>query len=409
MGRTGPGRQGSLSLGDWSGLWTGPRPPVLASQRRIVCGSGVEGETADSGGAGAGEAVRGEGEPMNDGADAESVPETEEDVAMCEKLLRVFQENDRGRWKMLITHSSRWAAVRGMLYGHIRGVAEGANAHDKVALLGMIRRLKETSAAVDRRDAILDKFLAVEEEQGRDAGAAVVAGHRPELDQAWFEHIKVRASQREAVEEYHSLSLRVLSMMEQHDAAEANEEGAARASRELENILQSESLAEAEAKIEALGSGGKKIDESMMLAFAKAYSSAAMQPKAEVKEMMGYMYQKFLDTCARQLPPEVRILKYVISIDDKERRLMALEEAFTPAAALELITTEGQEDVLFTTPERLLAVINSVLDAYERRLASNPMIQGSKEFMKNPFAIERLRLVREEIQLAGGENLTRRY
>jgi len=343
------------------------------------------------------------------GAEAEEVPQTEEDVAMCAKLLKVFQENERGRWKLLITYSARWGAVRHMLYGYIRERAEEANAHDKVELLGMIRRLKATAAGVDRRDAILDKFAEIEEESGRDAGMAVVAGHRAELDEAWFEHVKIRASQRTAVEEYHSLSLRVLSMMEQHDAAEANEEGAERAARELEDILSSDTLAEAEAKIEALGSGGKRVDESMMLAFAKAYSSAAAQPKAEVKEMMGHMYQKFLDTCARQLPPEVRILKYVISIDDRERRLMALEEAFTPAAALEAITSEGQEDVLFTTPERLLAVIGTVLDAYERRLASSPMIQGSKEFMKNPFAIERLRIVRDEIFSVGGMNLTRKY
>ncbi len=48
---------------------------------------------------------------------------------------------------------------------------------------------------------------------------------------------------------------------------------------------------------------------------------------------MAHLYFKAKESFASQQPPEVRILKHLLSIDDPRQRMVALEEAFAPGPA----------------------------------------------------------------------------
>ena len=110
-------------------------------------------------------------------------------------------------------------------------------------------------------------------------------------------------------------------------------------------------------------------------------------------------------------PPEVRILRHLLSMDDPMERVASMDMAFTPGPEL----TVGQEDLLSTcvaspapsspvadarlhsTPERLMVVIEGVLAAYETQRGRTTM-KGQAADMMRPAVIERMRLVQDEVR-----------
>lgn len=69
---------------------------------------------------------------------------------------------------------------------------------------------------------------------------------------------------------------------------------------------------------------------------------------------MAHLYFKAKESFASQQPPEVRILKHLLSIDDPQQRLVAMEEAFAPGPAgadLQLDYLSTYACVLFTSVE----------------------------------------------------------
>ena len=52
-----------------------------------------------------------------------------------------------------------------------------------------------------------------------------------------------------------------------------------------------------------------------------------------MKDIMYHLYMKAKEATERSAPPEVRILKYLISISDPKHRATELENAFKPVRA----------------------------------------------------------------------------
>jgi hypothetical protein len=124
-------------------------------------------------------------------------------------------------------------------------------------------------------------------------------------------------------------------------------------------------------------------------------------------------------------PPEVRILKHLLSMEDPLERQSGMEQAFTPGPEL----NAGQEDMLSTcvaarvwqgaacvremwrltcvcahacspacsTPEALVAVMTGVLNAYEAQRGRATMAGQAAEFM-TPQVIDRMRLLQAEVR-----------
>ena len=72
------------------------------------------------------------------------------------------------------------------------------------------------------------------------------------------------------------------------------------------------------------------LDPAFLLTMAKAYSGVkeSEHTKDDVKEIMYHLYMKAKDATARQAPPEVRILKYLLSLDDPVYRRAEMEKSF---------------------------------------------------------------------------------
>ncbi|KAL9320650.1 hypothetical protein ACSQ67_012489 [Phaseolus vulgaris] len=95
------------------------------------------------------------------------------------------------------------------------------------------------------------------------------------------------------------------------------------------------------------------------LAAVQAYD-AATENIEQVKDILFHLYKTAVGNLQKLVPKEIRIVKYLIQIDDPEEQLSALKDAFTPGEEL-----EGKDvDNLYTTPEKLHTWIKSVVDAY---------------------------------------------
>ena len=55
----------------------------------------------------------------------------------------------------------------------------------------------------------------------------------------------------------------------------------------------------------------------------------------QVKDILYYLYKTAVGNLQRLVPKEVRIIKYIIRIEDPEEKLCALNDAFTPGDELE--------------------------------------------------------------------------
>jgi hypothetical protein len=55
----------------------------------------------------------------------------------------------------------------------------------------------------------------------------------------------------------------------------------------------------------------------------------------QVKDILYHLYVTARGNLQRQMPKEIRIVKYLLTIEDPEERLCALKDAFTPGEELE--------------------------------------------------------------------------
>jgi len=105
------------------------------------------------------------------------------------------------------------------------------------------------------------------------------------------------------------------------------------------------SLADVDKKLDALLAAGK-VDPALLLTTSKMYMSVKESPytSEEVKDIMAHLYWRMKKSMAELQPPEVRILKMLLSTDDPLERVSLMEQAFTPGAEM----TVGETDYLNT-------------------------------------------------------------
>ncbi|CAI7883282.1 unnamed protein product, partial [Closterium sp. NIES-53] len=114
-----------------------------------------------------------------------------------------------------------------------------------------------------------------------------------------------------------------------------------------------------------------------------------------VKDIMYHLYKQAQINMRMLVPKEVRILRHVLSIDDPRQQLTELTNAFSPGGELEV--QNASEDMLYTTPEKLLEVIEQVLDAYyAQRRQQSSLIDEAKKLM-NPAVIARMEVLKDVI------------
>ncbi|KAH7567823.1 hypothetical protein ACOSP7_009999 [Xanthoceras sorbifolium] len=324
--------------------------------------------------------------------DGEKVDDDGKIKRVCDKLIEVFMVDKPTPtdWRRLLAFSKEWNNLRSHFYNRCHDRAN--NEPDpgmKHKLLRLARKLKEIDEDVQRHNELLEVMKGAPTEISE-----IVARRRKDFTKEFFMHLhNVAESYYDDPTKQNALAKlgnTCLAAVQSYDSATESIEALNAAELKLQDIINSPSVDAACRKIDSLAEKNQ-LDSALMLMITKAWSAAkeSNMMKDEAKDILYHLYVTARGNLQRLVPKEVRILKYLLTIEDLEERLSALKDAFTPGEE-----AEGKDvDILYTTPENLHALMRTVVDAYkfsqegtlmrEARDLMNPkIIKKTEELMK---------------------------
>ena len=341
----------------------------------------------------------------------------ESNMAVYDKLIDVFRKKNRPEdWKKLIVYSTQWPQLAAGVFDRIEEIAGGVEDPDEqLELIRFKRRLQSVSDAMKGHRDVLEEFRtnpSVEWE-------SLVAHHRAVMGPEFFEYIEMRVRASVSLSRQHAdekgndgedslpveaellaaLGTQLAVLVDAYDKVVSDTQALDAASQNFADLLQSDSMERAEAKLDDLAATGR-LDPALLLTMAKAYSGVKETDitKEEVKDIMAHLYFKAKEKFAAQAPAEARILKFLLSVESESERMSLLEQAFQPGAEL----STSQEDYLHTTPDALLNTIENILMVYEggNRGPGGPggSMAGQAASLMNPEVIESMRGLRDLIR-----------
>ncbi|KAJ0528450.1 hypothetical protein HanLR1_Chr10g0345061 [Helianthus annuus] len=298
-------------------------------------------------------------ESVHEQTDPRANPETCDDSGdpkmdrICDKLIDVFMVDKPNPidWRRLIAFSKEWDTIRPHFFDRCRNRADKEDDPGmKHKLLRLGRKLKEVDEDVQRHNELLQIVKNAPSEIGD-----IVARQRKDFTKEFFMHLHAVA------ESYHD------NEVEQNAIAKIGNTCLA-AVQAYDTATES---------IEAINAAELKFQDMM---------------KDEVKDILYHLYMTARGNLQRLMPKEVRIVKYLLTIEDPERLLSALNDAFTPGDEL-----EGKDfDNLYTTPEKLHTWIKAVVNAYHFS-REGTLIKEARDLM-NPTIIQKMEEIEKVIR-----------
>ena len=315
---------------------------------------------------------------------------------MYDRLIDVFDKRDEKDWIGLLAFSGKWSELRDGVFERAKARArECEDPDDEMRLSKLRRKLMALDERVDGYHTLLEETRARDE----DMWEGFVATRRAEFTVEFFTYLRFRlesTAQSEDDEAKESLAkdaARLLSLCEAYDEAAKDQAVIDEATQTLQDILQADSLDAMNSKIDELAMANQ-ITPALILTASKAHMSVKESPytSEEVKDVMAHLYFKMKDTTARQQPKEVRILKYILSLEDPQDQRNALEEAFTPGPEL----ATGDEDLLWCQPADLLKLIDLIVDNFYQSAGKNNL-RGDAAARMSPAVVERTKTLKQLI------------
>ncbi|EIE21209.1 hypothetical protein COCSUDRAFT_17991 [Coccomyxa subellipsoidea C-169] len=314
--------------------------------------------------------------------------EKQAEQSVADKLIDVFASKTPAEWRKLIAFSRQWPTLADSVFDRLEErMAREADLSEKSKLKKLLRRLRSVHDELTEYNELLQSFKG----RGVHEWESIVAANRPSFTTEFFEHaenlVKAVHDKEQEQEGASSKSATILALVTAYDEVSANKAAMEDAALQFDGLLQVGSLEEADTKIDDLAATGK-LDPALLLTMAKAYAAAKETDKTqeEVKDIMAHLYFKAKESFAKMQPPEVRILKHLLSVEDPRQRVEELRAAFEPGPELETAT----QDFLSTTPEKLLGTIEVIVATYERSAGSTSMV-GQAGALMNPEVITRLK------------------
>ncbi|KAB1205430.1 hypothetical protein CJ030_MR7G010629 [Morella rubra] len=308
-------------------------------------------------------------------------------IRVCDKLIEVFlvDKPTPTDWRRLLAFSKEWDNMRPHFFRRCQDRADSEdNPGMKHKLLRLGRKLKEIDEDVQRHNELLQVIRGSPSDISE-----VVARRRKDFTKEFFVHLHtVAESYYENPLDQNALAKlgnMCLAAVQSYDTATENIEALNAAELKFQDIINSPSVDAACRKIDNLAEKNQ-LDSALVLMITKAWSAAkeSNMTKDEVKDVLYHLYMTARGNLQRLMPKEIRIVKYLLTIDDPEERLCALQDAFTPGQEL-----EGKDvDNLYTTPEKLHTWIKAVVDAYHFS-REGTLIREARDLM-NPRIIEKL-------------------
>lgn len=314
---------------------------------------------------------------------------------ICDKLIDVFMVDKPNTtdWRRLIAFSKEWDNIRPHFYKRCQDRADSEDDPGmKHKLLRLGRKLKEVDDDVQRHNELLEVIKGAPSEIGE-----IVARRRKDFTKEFFMHLHtVAESYYDNPTEQNAaakLGNMCLAAVQAYDTASESIEALNAAELKFQDIINSPSVDAASRKIDNLAEKNQ-LDSALVLMITKAWSAAkeSNMMKDEVKDILYHLYTTARGNLQRLMPKEIRIVKYLLTIEDPEEQLCALKDAFTPGEEL-----EGKDvDCLYTTPEKLHTWIKAVVDAYHFS-REGTLIKEARDLM-NPKIIKRLEELKKLVQ-----------
>ncbi|KAL0904466.1 hypothetical protein M5K25_026584 [Dendrobium thyrsiflorum] len=337
----------------------------------------------------------GENDRIDDGeVDSEYLTDNKMD-RICDKLIEVFMVDKPTPtdWRRLLAFSREWRNIRPHFFKHFQKRADSENNPEmKHKLFRLGRKLKEIDGEVQMHYELINAIKGASADIG-----SIVARRRKDFTKEFFVHLHtVAESYFDNPTEQNALAKMgndCLAAVQAYDSASESIQAVEAAELKLQDIISSPSVDAACKKIDDLADK-KQLDSALMLMLTKAWSAAkeSSMMKDEVKDILYHLYKAAVGNMQRLVPKEIRILKYLLTIEDVEEQLLALKDAFTPGAEL-----EGKDvDCLYTTPEQLHIWISTVVDAYYFS-REGTLIREARDLM-NPKVIQKLEHLKKLLQ-----------
>ncbi|XP_020087829.1 uncharacterized protein At4g37920, chloroplastic isoform X1 [Ananas comosus] len=316
-------------------------------------------------------------------------------IRICDKLIEVFMVDKPTTtdWRRLLAFSREWDNIRPHFFKRCQERADAeVDPEMRHKLLRLGRKLKEIDEDVQRHNELLAVVKGAPSEIN-----SIVAKRCKDFTKEFFVHLHTVAESYyenpEKQNELANLGNVCLAAVQAYDNASESIEALNAAELKLQDIVNSPSLDAACRKIDDLAEK-KELDSALMLMLTKAWSAAkeSNMMKDEVKDVLYHLYKTAVGNLQRLMPKEIRILKYLLTIEDPEERLSALRDAFIPGDELQ----EKNVDYLYTTPEALHTWIRTVVDAYNFSREGS-LIKEARDLM-NPKIIKKLEELKTLIQ-----------
>lgn len=316
--------------------------------------------------------------------------------ATYDKLVKVFDKREEKDWIALLAFSGKWKELRAGTFERCAELARlSENPDDEMRLSKLRRKLM----ALDERVEAYETTLAEAQQRERDVWEGFVTTRRREFTVEFFTWLRFKleavaqSGDDEAKEQLTKDAALLLSLCEAYDEAAKDQAVIEQATQTLQDILQADSLDAMDAKIDELAMTNQ-ITPALILTASKAYMSVKESPytKDEVKDVMAHLYFKMKDTTTRQQPNEVRILKYILTMEDPIDQRNALEEAFTPGPELE----EANTDLLWCEPSALINLIDVITENFYQS-AGKKNLRGDAAAMMSPALVERMKSLKQLI------------
>uniref|UniRef100_I1NMH8 Uncharacterized protein n=1 Tax=Oryza glaberrima TaxID=4538 RepID=I1NMH8_ORYGL len=312
---------------------------------------------------------------------------------ICDKFIEFFmyKKPQTKDWRKVLVFREEWERYRPYFYKHCQARIDMENDSSmKQKLVVLARKVKKIDNEIEKHMELFTQLR----ENPTDINA-IVARRRKDFTGGFFQHLNFLVNAYNGLDERDAiarLGAKCLSAIHAYDCT-LEQLDLDSAQSKFDDILNSSSLDDACDKIKSLAKT-KELDSSLILLINRAWAAAkdSTTMKNEVKDIMCHIYTTTKESLKSISPPEMKLLKYLLNIEDPEERFGALATAFSPGVEHEA----KDEDALYTTPNELHKWTKMMLDSYHLNKEETDFMDARK--MSDPVIIQRLTLLKETIE-----------
>ncbi|CAA0831627.1 Unknown protein [Striga hermonthica] len=310
-------------------------------------------------------------------------------VETCDKLIHAFLfDNPKPTdWRTALILSRQWGTIAPHFYKRCQDRADSENDPAmKLQLLRLARKMKEIDIDVQKNNELVDAIRKSPTEVRE-----IVSRRRKDFTKEFFEHFHtVGDSYYDNPAEQNALNagkLNIQDIINSPSASAAPQLDLTKNAGQLniQDLINSPSVSAASQQVGILAEKnqfGSALDPLNIKAWAGTKETS--MTKEEVQDTMYHLYTTAVRNTQMRVPKDVRILKYLLTIENPERLMSALNDAFTPGEEFQ----GTHVDTLYTTPQILHAFIKTLVDAYHSSQEGSVMRQARD--LMNPEFIQKL-------------------